>query len=450
MPNAGPPDSHSFVLPLPAELLVHIFELATDNPIRNIDLFVDLPPFESAASSDIEDRCDEALRVKYAIATACRGFRDLISEFFYEDIRVRYGSKTLADMLETRVTGKSALVGSLVKRAVLFPDGSENESGSQSITRDTRSILLCCSNLRAIFRPRLNVPRSTGDTIVDGQPITLATVFPFEHLQRVDWTSSPCDDPPLIAQVPQSVWSSQNLRTLSVGINEWKRFSGMQETETTEIFSHITTLRVRSLDAFGVSGQRLFTMTLPKLRRIVLDQPDSMYALFSIYQYGSQIRTLEFGDHTGFRQHDYISVMLVYCPNSTDLYIPIFSMHPTRMNAPGSHATSYPIEHLCLSAVDRSERKMPEDTKWAHLQAHFDSFCGPQSRFDKIQKVTLFGIEWRTLIKDSRVRDFLATLLSKGISLESNDQMICRYLQPAKGADKAFNLSTERTGGQED
>ena len=56
-------------LPLPAELLVYIFELATVNPVRNIDRFVDLPPFESSAPSDVEQQCDEALKTKLAIAT---------------------------------------------------------------------------------------------------------------------------------------------------------------------------------------------------------------------------------------------------------------------------------------------------------------------------------------------------------------------------------------------
>lgn len=440
MSVTGPPASRSFFLPLPAELLIRIFELATDNPTRNIDLYVELPPFESALPSKVEQQCDDALRTKLAITTACRAFRDICGELLYEDIRVRYGSKTLADILETKTSDNGLPMGSTVKRAVLFPTGSEDENSPVRITHDTRRILSCCPNLRAIFRPRVNV-RRTDDAFLKDKTRVSEIEFHLHHLQRVDWSSSPCDDPPVIAQIPQSVWSSPGLRTLSVGVVEWRRFSGMQETETTEIFTHITTLRVRSLDAFGVPGQRLFTLKLPKLKRIVLDQPDSMYALFSIYQYGSQITTLEFGAHSGFLQHDYIAVLLVYCPNATDLYIPIFSMHPTRKNTEGSVPSSYLVTHLCLTAVSGS---IPEDMKWDHLLTHFDTLCGPLSRFTNLKKITFFGSEWRELIEDSRVLPILTTLRVRGISLESNNQIANVRLQSGTDSVAACELKARR------
>ncbi|EJD08284.1 uncharacterized protein FOMMEDRAFT_164946 [Fomitiporia mediterranea MF3/22] len=381
------------ILPLPAELLLYIFKLATDNVIRDIDRFVDLPPFESIDSQAKDEQCDLALKTKWSITLTCSAFRRLCTDFLYEDIRVRHGSAGLADVLErSEMLAPGAGVGRTVKRAVLFPLEPEDDSAPcDRISKHTRRILACCPNIRAVFRPKvpLSGQCSSGDADSDD---TVNVPLEFPSLQRVDWSSCPSDDPPTLSQLPCSIWSSESLKTLSVGVKEWSRFTGMQGTEVTNIFSGIHTLRVRSLDAFGTPGQRLFSLELPSLHRLVLEQPDSMYALFSVVQYGDQITTLEFGLHKGFLEHDYIMVLLVYCPNTTDLYFPIFTTSVTRRNSRGMSFT-HSIKRIVLHAAVEEGSEVDEEQKWDHLTSQFESICGEHSRFMKLERITLYGEE---------------------------------------------------------
>ena len=53
-----------FLLPLPSELLIDIFALATDNPARRVEDVIDIPPFETIEYKKNLQLCDEALKTK--------------------------------------------------------------------------------------------------------------------------------------------------------------------------------------------------------------------------------------------------------------------------------------------------------------------------------------------------------------------------------------------------
>lgn len=417
------------VLPLPAELLFDIFLMATENPLRDLDRFVDMPPFESVDFLAFEKECSTALKTKHSLALTCFAFKNLSIDLMYEDIRVRYGSSALADILEgTGASFPGSGLGNKVKRAVLFAGELEDESPTfERVSRDTRRILKCCPNIRAILRPKSTFPKERLTEVQESTNSHDESLL-FPSLQRVDWTSCPSDDPPMIAQIPHSVWSSESLISLSVGVKEWSRFTSMQETETTRIFSNIRTLRVRSLDAFGVPGQRLFSLELPCLRRLVLDQPDSMYALFSVVKYSKQIRTLELGLHPGFLEHDYIAILLIYCQDTEDLFFPVFTTRPTRNNDHGMPHV-YSIKRVTLHAAVNDESDCDESWKYQQLTEQFETLCGNDTRFVRLEQIILHGSEWKSLVCDPRLRPSLRLASSKGVNVSCTEEEVEQLLR---------------------
>ena len=418
------------VLPLPAELLIHIFQLATANRCRDMDRYVDLPPFESIESGRQEEDFDATLKTKHSIFLACSTFNRLTTAIMYEDIRVGRGAAALADALERSEAASPGFgIGRLVKRAVLFPLASE-ASGAGRICKSTLRILACCPNLRALSRHRGSIPH-------DGECEAQQSCSPHQEpnlhsLERVDWASCPADDPPFVAEMPHSVWASRSLKTLSVGVREWSRFTGMQETEIVNVFSYIQTLRVRSIDAFGLPGQRFFTLELPSFRRLILDQPDSLYALFSVIQYGDKVNTIELGLHSGFLEHDYIVVLLIYCPNVTDLYFPVFTTFITRVSG-----FSYNVRHIALHAATEEGFAVDEAWQWKHLAGHFEALCGNESRFTKLERISLHGAEWRNFVGDPRFAPSVRCFHSKGVLLSIEDDTARLLFEQANFSERA-------------
>ncbi|KAL5483046.1 hypothetical protein ACEPAI_8275 [Sanghuangporus weigelae] len=403
------------VLPLPAELLLYIFKLATVNPCRDIDRYVNLPPFESIETGRQEEEFDVALKTKRSIVHTCSAFNHLGKAIMYEDIRVGRGAAVLMDILEkSEVKSPGAGIGRMVKRAVLFPLASETSAPGR-ISKSTLRILAYCPNIRALCRHKGAISHD-GECGAQESGSSHQELY-IHSLERVDWSSCPADDPPFVAEMPHSVWGSESLKTLSVGVQEWSRFTGMQETDTVNIFSNIRTLRVRSIDAFGLPGQRFFTLELPSFRRLILDQPDSLYALFSVIQYGDKVDTIELGLHSGFLEHDYITVLLIYCPNVMDLYFPVFTTFVTRRNG-----LTYSLRHVALHAATEEGLFLDVTRQWEHLCGHFEALCGDGSRFTALERITLHGTEWRNFVGDPRFIPSARLIRSRGIALFIEDE----------------------------
>lgn len=402
---------------LPVELLVLIFNQATHNPVRDIDSFCELSPFESINENQTKRACDESLRTKLSLATCSRRFRQICRRFLYEDIRIRHGSSFLADTLEN-----DAELGKYVRRAVLLPEVSE----ASSISR----ILRCCPNLQMLYRPREESSwnKSTFTTQINDNTYHLDSDLP--SLQRVDWLHCPADAMSVVSQFSPSFWTLPSLKTLSIGADQWRSWHEPHETEE-EIPSlriNVQTLRVCSLDAFG-PGNRLFMVDLPHLERLVLEKPESMYALFGIAQFGEHIKYLELGLHPEFARYDYLAVLIVYCQNARDLYYPIFTTQPTRGNDPQVMVFSYNMTHVGLNATKPLERITDseiaqaegEERRWKTIGAHFDSLCGERSRFRSLEKVTLYGSEWDEYLEDKRFLPYIELLASRGVALVRDD-----------------------------
>lgn len=416
---------HVTPLPLPAELLIHIFELATHNPVRDIDVLVELPPFESINAGHHEQLCDAALRTKHAITTSCKAFRRLCSVYLYEDIRIRHGANHLADVLEQSVDEKGVGFGDLVKRVILSP----TSSGVPSVYGDTRRIMCLCPNLQILYRPRDSINPDSEAPSHGDIPYCLDVDFP--SLRRVDWLNCPVDALPVVSQFSPSFWSMPTLATLSIGADQWRSWHESSDTDDEVVSLRINThtLRICSLDAFG-PGSRLFIVDLPRLRRLILDKPESMYALFGIAQFGANITTLELGLHPEFARHDYLAVLIVYCQKATDLYYPIFTTQPTRGNSP-QMSFQYTIKQVGLNAARlppemnaEVEIENEDGATWNKIYAHFESLCGEWTRFTALEKIVLYGDEWDEYLEDAQFEDCVKLIRSRDVALVREDDSV--------------------------
>ncbi|PAV23096.1 hypothetical protein PNOK_0016300 [Pyrrhoderma noxium] len=276
------------VFPILSCMQWRISARATDNPARRVEDVIDIPPFETIEYKKNLQLCDEALKTKLAITLACSSFRKLCMEIMYEDIRIRHGNKVLADTLEASVASGGEL-GSCVKRAVLFPINKEVEQNWDESCKNVKRILECCPKILMLVRPPCDP--SEGDQ-------NYLAPFPSESssvpsLQRIDWHSGSKEGSSDLSQIPPLFWTSPSLRTLSLGVSSWGTFTGNENFRMGSISSQVRTLRVCSLDTLGSPGQQMYSLNLSLLNRIILDQPDSMYALFGIAQYGEQVRSIE-------------------------------------------------------------------------------------------------------------------------------------------------------------
>lgn len=408
-----------FLLPLPSELLIEIFTLATDSPIRRIEDLVDLPPFEAIEYNKTEQLCNEALRTKLSITLACSAFRKLCAEMMYEDIRIRHGSKALADVLETpRVRDR---LGSFVKRAVLFPMSKEPENWEETC-KNVKRILECCPKILMLVRPPCD-PSEDDRIYLAPFPDSLSV----PSLQRIDWHSGSKEGSSDLSQIPPLFWNSPSLRTLSLGVASWGSFDGDRNIEMRSVSSGVKTLRVCSLDTLSAPGQHMYSLDLSLLSRIVLDQPDSMYALFGIAQYGEQVRSIELGLHSGFLDHDYIGILLIYFSRAEKLFYPIFTTLPASTNSPESNNICS-VRHVGLHAAMTDELQDDEDWIWSHLSKHIESLCGQWTQFTHLEQITFFGEDWKRYISDSRFTPILSLLRSGNISLSCDDSQVDRLL----------------------
>lgn len=310
-------------------------------------------------------------------------FRHFSRGYLYEDICIRHGSSSLAHILEN-----DRELEKYVKRLVICV-GASNE--------DVLRIFQCCPNVK-----------------------------------RVDWFDCPADAQ---STVSPPFWTLPSLKILSIGSDQWRLWyepQGRQnDHSSTQI--NIQILRICAFDTTFNPGNQRFTVGLPHLEAIVFEKPESTYALFGIARFAEQIKSLELGLHPGFAHSDYLSILMRYFQNATDLYYPIFTTKPTRGNKLEEKALNYNVTRVGLSAVKplehitSSESAQPANERegriwgWETIGAHFDSLCGERSRFLLLEKVVLYGREWEEYVEDTRFLPFIELLTSHNVSLMRDD-----------------------------
>ncbi|EJD08262.1 uncharacterized protein FOMMEDRAFT_25397 [Fomitiporia mediterranea MF3/22] len=416
---------------LPAELLTEIFKLATDNPVRDLDSLTSWKPFEGIYASQTEKSCSAALRTKHALTLVCRSFRTLIVDLLYEDIWIRHGSDGLMEVLESSFTvdkeaGKEGQgYGRFVKRVNLSPigyDGSGKSCGS--ILQNTRRILMCCPDVRVIRRPPCTSSWTNGGEVVQNDFVdSIPTIddLDFPRLQRAEWFNTPNDVMSATAPTPSVFFFSESLRVLILGPDNFPaprlsiRGRGWREerqdqdllnnndaVEMTVIsLPNLHALSIQSLDTFGETPRR-YRLSLPSLKHLILKRPEAIYTLFdgALTPLSSQIKTVEIAADFRFLRQDFVSTILQYCNNAERVYIPVFSTRAPHQNeVPRVFLEFSHVKEVYLHAGLPNGYVYGEEAWWTMLDAHFEGFCGGNSRFTVLERVVLAGKEWMESIR---------------------------------------------------
>ena len=420
---------------LPTELLIEIFRIATDNPVRDIDLLASWSPFEPVHSNESGQAEKDALRVKSAIGLTSHQFRALVMPFLYEDIWVRHGSHELLLSL-----WKDTTLRSYVKRiAMTFDDENKSEEDVKAMVEDARNILSCCPNVRIVQRPRPEIQEE-----IKNHDVPPLEGFELPHLSRVNWYNGPGDDVFIAGPSPKFAWTSGSLRVLIMGKDDIpQEQNGEDRQETVPLqqrpqqldeplkpfvrLPNLHTLGVRSLSAFSHSRQPYddVTFEVPALRCLVLARPEAMFNLIDgpLSHYTNQIYVIELYPDFRFLRHDFVATLLTRCPNTTDLYIPIFTTRPPYPNEVPRvilEFTSVSCVHL-HAGFPVSGYSYKEQSWWAMVEGHFQGICGPGSRFTELKQVELSGLEWKESLEDNRILPSLRLALGRGIELYSTD-----------------------------
>ncbi|THH07799.1 hypothetical protein EW145_g3133 [Phellinidium pouzarii] len=433
--------STSHAIRLPPELLTHIFGLATYSPARFIESLEEPEPLQEDSAIA---QCDAALETKYSLALSCSFFRSLSECFLYEDIRIRHGSGDLLKALEKSTKGTVNRNGDLVRRISVFPIGyDEGGHWYENISEHTIRILRCCPNIQVLTRPPMPVIRTSEP--VNGQEADSFVIndLKFSSLYRVDWYNSPFDRLPSPMPTPRFIWQTPSIRTLTLGPDYSDFHPGEQEIIMN--LPDLHTLRVRSMNSFGQllgDGNPRIDVKLPSLRRLIIQKADAVYLLYfgrPLSRAASKLRAIELGMDKRFLYHDFMSVLLMHCPNTTELSFHVFFTCPTRRNLPTSAVQFvYDVEHVGLSAAKSDDMPWEEDT-WQRLTEHFESLCGQQTRFSKLKRITLYGAQWAEYILDGALSGSLQLIRSRRV------KVVCKE-SAARVAFEAVWRRSERSG----
>ncbi|KAL5512517.1 hypothetical protein ACEPAG_3170 [Sanghuangporus baumii] len=429
--------SHSQTAPLPLslpeELLLHIFDLATYGPAREINALVELRPFEKDYSDDVDALCDEPLNTKRALALTCKLFRRLVLKFLFEDIRIRYGSESLAEAME-----REQEVGTFVKRVSVSLQGFKaSDHWIASYPKGTRRILQRCSNVLILTRPQ-SLPVEAADLEDGNFPATDNGLddLRLPNLQRVDWFNSPIDTLPSTLPTPKFIWKSNSLQTLTIGPDH---FPLQLNTPPIVDLLKLHTIRLRSMHTPGNVGEGVIdpeSVRLPALRRLVFSLPDGIYTLFFeqfLRACGPGIKEIEIAPDARFLRHDFISVLLLNCSNATVLNFPVFTTKPTRKNTRRQAVgIIYLITQVGLSSVgfrNDFEDEDDADSQWALLAGHLLALFGARSRFSKLERLALYGKEWEWILSDPRSKGAVELIKSKNVEIVCEHESVATTLK---------------------
>ena len=410
---------------LPPEILISILEMATRGPARDETSLRSWTPFELHRSVQWLEECDKALQTKHALALVSFQFRILSMPFLYEHVWIRRGSEALLRTLQASKQSGMHL-GRLVQRISITPlKGSDK---GRRIYNTARQIIRHCPHVRHIIRPKMYANEETEhiDEVLPIDDIALPL------LTRVDWYNTAGDSVSALSPSPRSIWTSKTLQILSVGPDNFPFVAGRQHQETIVDLPRVHTLCLQSLNAFG-DGQRQISIRLPALKRLILASPEAIYNIYdgSLLSFHHQITRLEIGTDLRFLRHDFVSTLMHYCRHTTDLYIPVFTTRPVRLNDPfWRNNVSFRVRRIYLSAALPTDEYTHDDQSWwVMLDNHIEGLCGETSRFSRLKALIFCGREWARCIVDRRFAHPLRRLLDRNICIICDDPLSQELLQ---------------------
>lgn len=412
---------------LPSEVWSEIFYWATYNPAREYGNFLGIKPFDSIEAVDDNTLIEDSFRVKRCISMVCWRWKNLISKYLYEDIRVRHGSLALAQTLErSKETTSGGGIGLYVKR-VMIPVVLDRGPWMDAIGKNTRRILECCQNLLVFCRFHPFMVKMNADDF--HASVVRIDDLELQKIRRVDWDNSPITAWWPVVPMPKFVWKLQELEILSIGGDNFPWMpNDLEDTSLVDVvLPKVHTLRVRSFLRHGLPGLKLAQLNLPSLNRLILERcPDNFNMTATRFPdtfAGSKITTLEFGRDIRFMWADCLAEMLVYCPNVERLYFPVFSVKVMREDV--SRETVFPkLKFVAFHSTIMSPFLYDETRAWTQLYGHVEAFCGNSAPFPNLRDVELCGKDWDQFVNDDRFE-----LVTQVITGSSEDLTLHRYGQ---------------------
>lgn len=384
---------------LPDELLLYIFELATDNITRDISSLTIHQPFTvPQVPVDIRDReekyqnCEtrrglyeerydkSSLLTKCAIFATCKRFRSIVTRLLYEDVWLHRGSSALLATLERSAntpekhdgwndhscdseSGRGSRCGCEQKlgtgygkyvRRIVSPfsclcsphsreGDKENINNCQHLTALAKTmsrVLALCPNVRSLVR--------TGNTSDNG---------------TISNTGMSCDEPstglslPLLTHVewdcvhstPDSLsflWQLESLKSLT--LNSILPAASDSDAGTRPMVYDTQILKLPQLRSLCLRSEYALLplspsrILLPSLTDIILLHPAAITSFIdpsgALSALTRQITYLEFGRAVTFLHADYVALLLqYYFPRVTHFRYGVFSTRSLTKNRVGNN-----------------------------------------------------------------------------------------------------------------
>ncbi|KAH8114816.1 hypothetical protein DFH11DRAFT_190187 [Phellopilus nigrolimitatus] len=419
-------------------------------------MLVTIPVFDSITHHETGEQYANTLRDKRSLALVCKWWHDNTREFLYEDVCLRHGAETLADLFEQskRDCPLSLGYGRYVRKISLplvqyRPSDPVHVWARKEVTR----VIKCCPNLLVLSRYRDQVMLSGHDQESRSEassPVTNEESGNDIHLdsaaiRRIDWDNGPkLDMPRTVAVAPCATWLAQSLEVLSLSGENYLWPPDVLERMSVVRLPRVHTLRVATLCAFGIRGIYHYRMELPALRRIVLDRAEALYQLLDgcLRVWGPQVRAIEIGRNPRFLLSDYLSTLVKFCPNVETLHYPIFWAKVlgwrSLLEMPDFRFRS--LRLVGLHAFQNTNVEFAGEP-WQQIEGHFNALLGEHSKFPSIQNIKLHGMEWATLVSDVRFQNVLRLADIRGAEISCENRTAALALEEAKFENHSKTLS---------
>ncbi|KAH8112545.1 hypothetical protein DFH11DRAFT_1744798 [Phellopilus nigrolimitatus] len=403
------------------ELWLQIFYWATFNPARDLNTLTSIPVFDSITQDQAERKYVNILRVKLNLALVCRWWRDNTREFLYEDVRLRHGAETLADLFEqSRKNCPLALGHGTYVRKIALPF-ERSTPHNQMLPEPPRAFPLP-PRPRRVFEPdQESSAPCTNEKLDSDIRHALAAV------RCVEWNSGLMLNQHSPVAGPRMKWFAQTLEVLSLNEENYLWPPDVLQRTSVVRLPRVHTLRVGTLCTLGNVGRvHRYTLELPALRRLVLDSGETLTSLVNcgLRVWGLQVRALEIGLDR-FMGLNTLLHLLKYCPNAETLHYPGFLVPPGR--------SDHEFHNLRLVGLHASRSEEMGPIFGYHLiELHFKYLLGEESMFPSIRKVELHGMEWTTLVSNARFQYVLRLADVRGVDISCKNREADLALDGAK------------------
>lgn len=426
-------DRHPFTK-IPNELLHEIVYWATYNPVRVPETsgLLKTASLSHLFDAHLDEQCDRALSTKYALSFVSRRFEQATEQFFYEDIRVRYGAEHLLSRLEASQGYDTQGVGFKTQRVCLY--GNRDDIGAENGYVDSYSfrVLSCCPNIKILQKKIMdaNLPaRSPLACVYSLGPVHL----PF--LRRLDWHNSvplDCtDNPHHVFVLPDLIRNTPNVDIISANMfpELLPSVNPREEVAQELALPNVHTVRLRVGPKYGAPHLPTLQIALPSLRRLIISDIGAVNCVFGgcISQHRLLITELELGSQCyAVNRIHYLAYLLDYFPHVRSLQIPLMSMPSTETMFEGDDNESTSLRHLLLYAPDVST--LNGDDLADMINQRLSVFCNNRLCFAQLERITLLGPEWMPFEERDNVMLNVETFVTdRGLKLAKDYNCDCLW-----------------------